>query len=551
MTLRDQASGPEVARRRDRALAASEREMAEAVGRAVRQFLRRCQQAVTPASLTAASGSSVPRPVHLFTLGQAAGWWAESLSEHVTGEVESVWRAGYFDTRDGELLRSSLSGADVFLASVTDRLSRTATPTIPEQAMNTARVALSDEMARGSTVRTMSRRLATDLGWDADATFYRERLDDLDGQVDAILDPIGPPGHPAREAARLNDPVVREIQAQRAEARKRIDRTESEWQVRSERIARTETTGAYNAGSLQAAHDEGAGVKIWLATADSRTRREHLTASGQCVPVDSDFRVGGRSLTMPADPSGPPGLTINCRCTMVFARSCEDGARRFSDVDDVIEEERQRREEEDGTPITGTDPEAPPPIEAAEFRPVERDYDSREEWGQRNWSGTEWDEEEQRALAYYQRSGYEGGNSDLRSGAPLDENTRWMVDETDRAIQRAAPIPENVVAYRGIQGDFAAQVKGGMTEWTDDGYLSTSLDREVAVGDFAARGLLMEVRVPAGTRGLYMNANPKARMSVREEQELLLGRGQRLRVVERHDDRVVVDIIGQDPADLG
>ena len=343
MTLRDLGPGSEVARRRDRALADAEERLADATGRAMRQFLQRLQKAVTPSSLTAATGSSVPRPVHLFTLGQAAGWWATALDQHVTDEVLAVWRAGYLDIRDGELLRTSLSGADEYIANVTDRLSRTATPTIPQRAMDTARVALADEIARGSSIRTVSQRLAADLGWDSGATFYRQRLADLDARADAILDPLGPPGTPAREAARLGDPLMQEIQQKRAEARKRIDAVESEWQTRSNRIARTETTGAYNAGSIQAAHDEGAAVKIWQATADSRTRRSHLNASGQCVPVGDDFRVGGRSLTMPADPSGPPDETINCRCTLVFARSCEDGARRFADVDDVIEAERQER----------------------------------------------------------------------------------------------------------------------------------------------------------------------------------------------------------------
>lgn len=345
--LRDIEDPVAAARRRERAILRAEQAVEEATAAAMRQFLRRLQQSVTPDSLTAAAGSSVPRPVHLFTLGQAAGWWDEAVEQHVTDAVAGVWRSGYFDTRDGDLLRTSMSGADEFLARVTDRLSRTATPTIPEQAFDTARVALSDEMARGSDIRTMSRRLAADLGWDDDATFWRGRLSELDSQADSILDRIGPPGDAQREAVRtgrIRDEALARIQDERANAVKRIDRVESEWQVRSERIARTETTGAYNAGSVQAAHDEQAGVKIWLATGDDRTREEHLDASGQCVPVDSDFDVGGTPLAMPADPSGPPGLTINCRCTMVFARSCDEGARRFGDLDEVMQAERERRE---------------------------------------------------------------------------------------------------------------------------------------------------------------------------------------------------------------
>ena len=352
MVLREVERVDDEARRRDRTLLRAEDKLAEASAAAMRQFLRRVQQSITPGSLTAAT-AGMPKPVHLFTLGQAAGWWEEAVDEHVAGAVANAWRSGYFDTRDGELLRTSMSGADTFLANVTDRLSRTATPTIAEQSMDIARVALSDEMARGSDISTTSRRLAAEFGWDEDATFWRGRLSELDSQADSILDRVGSPGDPAREAirtGRIPDERLQQVQNQRAEAVKHIDSVESQWSTRAERIARTESTGAYNAGSVQAAHDEGAAVKIWMSTGDDRTRLTHLEASGQCVAVDGQFDVGGALVQMPADPVGPPEETINCRCTMVFARSCEDGTRRFSDADSVIEEERERREADEEGP---------------------------------------------------------------------------------------------------------------------------------------------------------------------------------------------------------
>lgn len=339
--LRDTGSAQDVARRRERLLEQAEAKVEEATAAAMRQFLRRVQRRVTPAALTAAS--SVPRPTRLFEVGEAAGWWQEAVDEHVTQAVADVWRDGYFDTRDGELLRSSQAAIGDHLANVTDRLSRTATPTVPDQAMDKARVALAEETARGSSIRDTSQRLAAEFGWDEDAGFWRDRVSDVDGRIDGMLDPIGPPGDAAREHARLNDPAVRQLQAERANARQHIDRVESEWQVRSERIARTETTGAYNAGSVDAAHVERAGVKVWIATGDDRTRDEHLAAAGQCVAVDDAFDVGGVALEMPADPSGPPELTVNCRCTLVFADTCEEAGQAYGDVDRVMDEERQRR----------------------------------------------------------------------------------------------------------------------------------------------------------------------------------------------------------------
>ena len=346
MTLRKGGSPREIAARRDRMLAEAEQQIEEATDAAMRRFLRRVQSSITPDALTAAIADDFPRSVRLFELGDAQQWWEEAVDEHVVDAVRSVWRSGYFDTRDGELVTSSLQAGEDHLANVIDRLSRTASPTIPERAMDTARVALSDEMARGSSMSDMSRRLAADFGWDDDATLWRDRLAETNRRIDDILDPLGEPGSPAREAARKHDSAVRELQQQRAEYVQRIDRVESEWATRSERIARTETTGAYNAGARDAAEIEGAGVKVWIATADDRTRDEHLAASGQCVGLNDEFEVGGVPLEMPADPSGPPGLTINCRCTMVFADSCAEAGSLYGDVDDVMDEERARRDDE-------------------------------------------------------------------------------------------------------------------------------------------------------------------------------------------------------------
>ncbi|MFN2347650.1 MAG: hypothetical protein ABR616_18305, partial [Dermatophilaceae bacterium] len=83
--------------------------------------------------------------------------------------------------------------------------------------------------------------------------------------------------------------------------------------------------------------------KLWIATADDRTRPEHLSANGQCVETDEPFRVGGEGLAMPGDPSGSAGMIINCRCTILYAPSCEAGQSRFSDAIETVDEEAERR----------------------------------------------------------------------------------------------------------------------------------------------------------------------------------------------------------------
>lgn len=312
MSLHEVTSPAELAERRDRILAEAETTLEAAAGAALRSLLRKITAKVTPHALTAAA-HDVPRSVHLFTLGEAAGWWDEAVDRELAAAVRAVWRTGYFDTADGVPAGDAMGD---YMAAVKDRLSRTATPTIPEQAFDKARTVLAEELANGRGISDVSRRLAAEFGWDQDATFWRIRLADLDATIDGILDPLGAPGTPAREAARTGDAMVRALQEQRSYAVKQVDRVESTWQTRATRIARTESTGAYNAGALEAGMTEDAGVKRWMATASERTRDSHLAADGQCVPVRDTFTVGGASMQAPGDPSAPVQEVVNCRAVL-------------------------------------------------------------------------------------------------------------------------------------------------------------------------------------------------------------------------------------------
>ena len=84
---------------------------------------------------------------------------------------------------------------------------------------------------------------------------------------------------------------------------------------RRERIARTETMRASNAGNTALYRDWGVPMHEWIATNDSRTRDAHIAAHGQRVDVGTAFIVGGEALMYPGDPSGSPENTIQCRCT--------------------------------------------------------------------------------------------------------------------------------------------------------------------------------------------------------------------------------------------
>jgi hypothetical protein len=348
MTLQTPNSAAEIGRQRDRMLKLAQDDMQDGASEAIRYLLDRMRGSVRE-SLTAAAQPPLPRMTSdFFTLGQVREWWEEGIDEHLVQRVAGLYAAGRASSTDLPASARSLDASGEYLGRVRDRLSRTAQPPIWEEAFNTARVALAQETARGSGINEISRRLGAELQWTGqDVGFWTDRRDSAASAIDSILDRVGPPGDPVREAMRLNDPEVRELQAARTEAQLRLDRDQSQWQVRAERIARTETTGAFNAGAEAAYLEEGAGAKIWVATADERTRETHLDAHGQCVPVGEVFAVGSGTLTYPGDPSGPAEEVINCRCTTVAAATCGELARISEPADRVIGEEQTRRDEQE------------------------------------------------------------------------------------------------------------------------------------------------------------------------------------------------------------
>lgn len=87
-------------------------------------------------------------------------------------------------------------------------------------------------------------------------------------------------------------------------------------------FARTAMTGAQNAGRVERLHDtQQMGIRVkkkWLAAHDARVRDTHAYLDGQERDVDEDFTVGDMHIAYPGDPTAPPELVYNCRCTMIY-----------------------------------------------------------------------------------------------------------------------------------------------------------------------------------------------------------------------------------------
>lgn len=86
-------------------------------------------------------------------------------------------------------------------------------------------------------------------------------------------------------------------------------------------IARTEVTGAMNAGHLASMESlDSSGLlagKMWLGISDRDQRQSHADASGQTVQLRASFRVGGYDAPYPGHWSLPAKERVHCRCTIL------------------------------------------------------------------------------------------------------------------------------------------------------------------------------------------------------------------------------------------
>lgn len=325
MTLR--AHPPNAAERRDEMMRLAHGKAEKAADRAMRRFLRQVMAAIRGAGLTASID-----PVDPFTVEQARTWWAEASEQDLLPALRAIWRAGYSDT---STVASSSDAVADYMATVSDRLSPTTSPSLPHDAFDLARRALTEELAAGSSIPEIGRRLAAEFSWEQDAPYWESRKLAAQNEIDAILDPLGEPGSYAREAAKRADPRVVALRQISNEATLKLDSLEGPWRARATLIARTESTAAFNHAGLSALREEEAVTKVWLATPGPRTRASHQAANGQEVPIDQPFQVGGHPMQAPGDPSAPAREVCNCfpASVVVDYPSIRSAMRRWYDGD--------------------------------------------------------------------------------------------------------------------------------------------------------------------------------------------------------------------------
>lgn len=276
------------------AVALAEPGVLRAVLEAVRRWLGDNRDAVL------AGGPGTPPDLAAW---QPQRLWDALVNDYVVPAVQQVWMSRWMDSEREQALRDPDARIAAYLRTVRSRLRAFAT-----ESFEIIRTELLDGIARGESVPQLRDRVGRAL--------------DIDGPSRAILNQIM-----AVEAV-IDDPASTPAQVAAARQRRRElyqlqDAADRQWQWRAERIARTETVGAFNGGEYAAADAQSTlfGDRLgleWWATRDTRTRTTHRKAHGQVVPVGTRFDVGQAQLLYPGDPSvDAPQEVINCRCVAI------------------------------------------------------------------------------------------------------------------------------------------------------------------------------------------------------------------------------------------
>jgi hypothetical protein len=146
-----------------------------------------------------------------------------------------------------------------------------------------------------------------------------------------------------------------------------------------------------------------------------------------------------------------------------------------------------------------------------------------------------------RALDHYKSYGYGTINHKLRTGEvepSQKESVAGYIKEMDGAMRVAPGLPESITTFRTIrQGNSSAidEVFSSLDEgdtWVDKGFSSTTLDRFVMEGiRKGSTDWLVEIKNPAGTKGIMLDALKSKAGFGSWESEWLLPRGSTFEVL--------------------
>lgn len=151
-------------------------------------------------------------------------------------------------------------------------------------------------------------------------------------------------------------------------------------------------------------------------------------------------------------------------------------------------------------------------------------------------SSVEMSPREVEAMKNYSGAMYQDLNSRLRKGKGASKGDAEDLKQMDKVFERAST-KEPINVYRGVSPEMVAKLKPGAT-FTDGGFSSTTASRDIAEGysSFGGPGgAVMEIKVPKGSKAVSLKDTSSfggSSSSTRSEEEILLNRGGKFKVVE-------------------
>jgi SPP1 gp7 family putative phage head morphogenesis protein len=295
-------------------------------------------------------------------------------------------------------------------------------------------------------------------------------------------------------------------------------------------IAVTENSRVMNAAAIQRYKDAGIQQVKWMAvTAVGGAPCDKCASNiGQVVEIGSSFNSG--QMQPPAHP--------HCRCNLLPEIPDYEGylnslGIRFDDTSGAI-----------------NIPEAKPVVIAQDKLTSFAKFQKEQ--------GYTLTPDEIQALKDYQNTEYTPINNILRiPRATLEKYNEqnydklnpvtWRkkqkaIDALNQMITKAPPLEEPIVVFRGIKGDAAeklASLRVGST-YKEPGFVSTSMSQEVGYRFMGDEGVLLEIVVPKGTKGVSVEAFIT---STNAEFEWLMAPGTRFKVIGKQGRILKVEVL--------
>ena len=141
------------------------------------------------------------------------------------------------------------------------------------------------------------------------------------------------------------------------------------------------------------------------------------------------------------------------------------------------------------------------------------------------------------SVTTYTTSTYNDINGSLRSddyGFSDPEEIDEYVNSMDDFFKKAPRVPADLTVYRGFSQKRVDSLNVG-DEFVDKAFVSTSTSKEVT----ETFGAAIEIRVPKGSRGTFIKDISRNR----SENELLLPRNSKFKVVEKKGNRTIVELV--------